>query len=313
LLCGVDGLYLSYYGEVPKEVYETLSECGEINTSVMRFNVRHISRGTYTIVLDNDSLSVSLGNSAASVFSPSVYLQVKSEFIWSVGLEDARRQAVIVAADIYNKEPEREQVSRLDIFADILWPKEFYPGDIEKFSTRAKSKATYHDNGKVSGFTIGKGDITARIYDKTLEIHRSRKDWLYDLWRVGQDARVWRVEFQLRRDALKDFGIETFDDLINSLQALWDYCVNEWLRVRAGGKRSARLISFWEQAQMTKLGLGDDSVNLVRRERMRSGMTEKQAADQMAGITRSYARSYEIENHSHALDLLIPRIRERLI
>jgi hypothetical protein len=165
----------------------------------------------------------------------------------------------------------------------------------------------------VSGFSIGKGDIVARIYDKTLEISKSGKDWLYDLWGIGRDVRVWRVEFQLRREALKEFAIETLDDLINRMQGLWNYCVNDWLSVRTVGNKNGRLVSFWERVRAAELKPGDKEARLVCRDRMRSGMTEKQAADQMAGITRSYARSEGIDSHSHAFDRLIPRIRERLI
>jgi hypothetical protein len=318
LLCGFDGIYLGYYGQVPGKVYNVLSEQAAITISGLAFNVKRVARGPYRIVLDNNSLNIALGNTAYSFSSPSVYVQVKSEFIWSSGLQEVYEKNLSVMNDIYDAMPEKEKVSRADLFADILWPKQFQPGDIGKFSTRAKSKGAFFDGGRVSGFTIGKGKVTARIYDKTLEIRKSGKDWLYDLWEVekeNQNNRVWRVEFQLRREALKDFGIETFDDLLNSQQSLWNYCVNDWLSVRAPGNKNGRrgLVSFWEKARSAELKPGDDTSKLVRRERMRSGMTEKQAADQMAGITRSYARSQGIDSHSKALDRLLPRVRERLI
>jgi hypothetical protein len=267
------------------------------------------------VILDNDFLSVSLGNTALSVTSPSVYVQVSSELIWSAGVDKAHRQVLGAVTEIYDREPEREQVSRVDLFADILWPKRFYSGDMQKFSKRAKDTTTRHHNGKVSGFTIGKGIVQARIYDKTLEIRRSGKDWLYDLWGVGKDVQVWRVEFQLRRDALRDFRIETFDDLLNSSQALWDYCTSKWLSVRATGRSDAarrRMASFWGVARAAELRPGDDGAKLVRRERMKQGMTEKQAAAQMAGITKSYAISSGIESYSDAFDDLIPLTRSML-
>jgi hypothetical protein len=281
----------------------------------MKFNVKRVPRGPYRLVLSNDFLSISLDNSASSLLSPSVYIQVKSEFIWSAGLEEAYEQILRVVYGIYDDMPEREQVSRVDLFADFAWAKQFQPADVKKFITRAKSKVTHSDGQRISGFTIGKGKIQARIYDKTLELCRSGKEWLYELWGVSKGVQVWRVEVQLRRESLKDFGIETFDDLLNSSQALWNYCTNQWLSMRAGNKNAARrqLLDFWKGVQATRLNLRDDSINLVRRERVRSGMTEKQAADQMAGITKSYARSQGIESNSKALDFLIPRVRERLI
>jgi hypothetical protein len=315
LLSGIDALYLGYYGNVPNVVYDVLFERGEIKINGMGFGIKHIARGPYRLVLDNDFLSVSLGNSASSVTSPSVYVQVSSELIWSAGIDGAYRQVLGAVSEIYDSEPEREQVSRVDLFADFAWSKRFQSGDIEKFTTRAKSKAVFCDGKRVSGFTIGKGEIQARIYDKTLEIRRSGKAWLYDLWEVNKDVQVWRVEFQLRREALRDFRIETFEDLLASQQALWNHCTSKWLSVRATGRSDAarrRLARFWDVAQGAELIPGDDGTNLVRRERMSFGMTEAAAAAQMAGITKSYARNYGIEDHSDAFDNLIPRVRERL-
>jgi hypothetical protein len=278
------------------------------------------------VVLDNDFLSISMGNSASSVYSPSVYVQVKSEYIWSTGIEESRQQVLGAVEEIYDCEPEREQVSRVDLFADIPWSKRFQSGDVEKFTTRAKSKAAFYDCGRVSGFTIGKGEIQARIYDKTLEIRRSGKDWLYDLWgkeKDSPDLQVWRVEFQLRREALRDFRIETFEDLLASQQGLWNYCTSKWLSVRSSGSDDAarrRLASFWGVAQTAEQRPDDDGVKLVRRERIRRGMTETQAAAQVVGAAKSHARYRGVEDDLDALDLLIPvaqrmlrRVRQRKV
>jgi hypothetical protein len=276
----------------------------------MDFSIKQPQGGPYRIVLDNDRLNISLGNRVPSEHSPSVYVQVKSEFIHSAGIKAARQQVLDVVHEIYDSPPQREQVSRVDLFVDIPWSKRFNPGDVEKFITRAKSKAVFYDGDRVSGFTLGKDRIVARIYNKTLEIRKSGKDWLLDRWGVGEGVTVYRIEIQYRREALKDFHIETFDDLLMASQALWDYAVNDWLSMRGTGKKKARrdLVKFWETVQAAKLD--DNTAPLIKRERMRSGITRKQAAAQMAGITRSYARSYGIENLSQALRELIPYIRK---
>ena len=265
------------------------------------------------MVLDNDCLNIALGNTAPWQSSPSVYVQVKSAFIWSVGIEKIHEQILQVVSDLYGEAPEREQVSRVDFFADVLWPKQFHPGDAERFVTRAKWKQVFFDGSSVSGFVIGKGIIQARIYNKSQEIRKSGKTWLFELWGIDENGQVWRVEFQQRREALKEFGIETFDDLLNSSQSLWEYCTSKWLSVRASGKNKARrdMVRFWETVQAAKFKAGE--APLIKRERMRSGMTEKQAAAQISGIVESYAHSHEIEIYSTAFNQLIPRVRERWI
>ena len=311
LLKGFDALYLGYYGQVPKIVYAAFAERGyEITISEMDFRIKQTPRGPYRVVLENEFLTISLGNCVWSPNSPSVYVQVKSAFIHSSGIEAAHAQVLSVVSRIYDGPPQREQVSRVDPFVDIAWSKRFFTGDVGKFVTRAKDTDTRNHAGKVCGFIFGKGKIMARIYDKTLELRKSGKDWLYELWGVSQGTQVWRVEFQLRREALKELRIETFDDLMAHSQALWNYCVNDWLRVRATGQQKARrdLIKFWEIVQAAKLGA--DDAKLIKREKMRSGMTEKQIFDQMAGLTRYYARIRGIENLSQALRELIPYIRK---
>ena len=51
---------------------------------------------------------------------------------------------------------------------------------------------------------------------------QSHKYWMYDLWNikkgsVGPDKRVVRVEFQIRREVIKDLGIDTPKNLFEKI------------------------------------------------------------------------------------------------
>jgi hypothetical protein len=83
--------------------------------------------------------------------------------------------------------------------------------------------------------------------------------------------------------------------------------------VRTTGKNKARrdMVRFWETVQAAKFKAGE--ALLIKRKRMRLGMTEKQAAAQIGGIVESYARSEEIDLYSKAFNHLIPRVRERWV
>lgn len=48
-------------------------------------------------------------------------------------------------------------------------------------------------------------------------------------WKVGD--KVWRQEFQLRREVLKQLGIENVPTLLAQLAALWRYLTEDWLRL----------------------------------------------------------------------------------
>ncbi len=78
------------------------------------------------------------------------------------------------------------------------------------------------------------GVISARIYDKTLEIGVSHKYYLKEIWeKRGWDTvqNVWRLEFQLKRVCLKEMSINTFSNLMEKVNSLWAYCSSDWLRL----------------------------------------------------------------------------------
>ncbi|MEO6623912.1 MAG: hypothetical protein ABIN37_03640 [Burkholderiaceae bacterium] len=62
-------------------------------------------------------------------------------------------------------------------------------------------------------FTMGRDEIVLRVYNKFDEIlEASGKYWLYLFWKE-QTEDVWRVEWQVRKETLKRFGLRTFQDL----------------------------------------------------------------------------------------------------
>lgn len=82
--------------------------------------------------------------------------------------------------------------------------------------------------------SFGKGDMMARLYDKVLEIkQKSKKMWMFDIWgmkQIPQDKIMVRVEFQMRRELLKDVQVNTLTDLFEKQQNIWAYCTNTWLK-----------------------------------------------------------------------------------
>ena len=129
---------------------------------------------------------------------------------------------------------------------------------------KAVSFTVHRHNRRLSGVSIGKGDIMLRVYDKVLELQSAhhKQEVFSDLWGVpfSKDLNVTRVEYQLRRPVLKDFtdlehckeGVTTVDDLLKGLNALWLYCTVDWARFvktlvdRDNNNQSQALVSdFW--------------------------------------------------------------------
>jgi hypothetical protein len=108
-----------------------------------------------------------------------------------------------------------------------------------------------------TGFTLGRGSIRFRCYDKIRELKDKRS---VDKEAVMVDRRwggvlpekAMRNEFQLRREALHALGIESVKTLVLERQAVLRYLCTSWLRFteavpdRANTLR-ARVWSEWEK------------------------------------------------------------------
>jgi len=116
--------------------------------------------------------------------------------------------------------------------------------------TRAKSKIEHNEHqvssryvsGKATtGYSVGKGDLMARIYNKTKEIRKSGKEWFKEIWLAGGwDGKqtVVRFEFQSRRGFLKEMSVDSFNDLLERLADIWRYYTHDWLKICIPGSGS---------------------------------------------------------------------------
>lgn len=142
--------------------------------------------------------------------------------------------------------------SRIDLCADILLPVVIWsPELMQDMVCRADSKGLYFYKKQLSGISIGKGKISARLYDKPLEIRtKSQKDWMFDIWGlhdIPKDKRVIRVEYQMRREMIVEIGLKHFHDLLKFKENLWAYCTQKWLKFqsRTDKHHSQRKILPW--------------------------------------------------------------------
>jgi hypothetical protein len=103
-----------------------------------------------------------------------------------------------------------ETLSRVDFCFDYsLRERDF---DADSFVSLSDKDRQHREHGAIQTFTLGKGDVVLRVYDKIAEIRQqSAKVWFHELW--GQNENVWRIEWQLRKPILRGFSIRTFEDL----------------------------------------------------------------------------------------------------
>lgn len=121
-------------------------------------------------------------------------------------------------------------------------------------------EAEYFRGGENTGFSLGKGQLMFRVYDKLAELKRSGKTYMRRLWQKAgwNHGPVTRIEFQMRKKALS-----TFDEIrkrgrywsvvADCLPAIWGYLTRSWLtlRTKTADKQRSRwpVDPVWQKVQ----------------------------------------------------------------
>lgn len=166
--------------------------------------------------------------------APMAYVKVSAKYLAHAGPVEAEKHLYAVLAEL-GELRESANVSRIDLFVDFQSAVDMESWDRHAWVTRASSINAYAVSGQFSGWSIGLGGIvSARLYNKLLEIVVSGKDWILPLWQKAgwQGAGViWRLEFELKREVLVQKGLSKLPDVLNHLNGLWSYATTEWLRL----------------------------------------------------------------------------------
>lgn len=179
--------------------------------------------------------------------TPSVVVEVRAQFLWARGFEAAGRIVKELLQVLCHGAIDL-QVTRVDLCCD-------FSGDwvptldmFESFTGRAVKKSAHVEwedsredsasmhlaSRRFTGFSWGRGVVVARMYDKTREIKSSGKLWFRPLWRRSgawvseeESGPVWRLELQLRREAVKNAHVARPDDGEAQIEreiASWEGC-----------------------------------------------------------------------------------------
>lgn len=247
---GVDSVYFSFPGKlafnriIEFEHHKKLAQSpskDEQSLSFVAFDKHlfvvhgHGSR-RFAYILENDCYRLQLAGAHAQQL-PMAYVKVASKWLLHKGVGGVVEELKAFLEPFRAETDLRlePRISRADLYADFLSPIPINSWDEDAWVCRSRSIDKYHREGQLSGWVVGAGgDIACRLYDKTLEIKLSKKDYLKPLWhQAGWEppAPVYRLEFQLRRQALRDLGIDTVDSLLSRERGLWEYLTQSWLRL----------------------------------------------------------------------------------
>ncbi len=243
---GVDTLQLSYRGELTEEWRIRLDELKHLAQSDNRSEKTYaqadiagrafsvLPKGGYRFdyVLIDPWFRISLTDGKSSM--PLAFVQIKSEPLTMLGAEHVETQllAVLSKMAVLDGAP---NISRIDLCVDFSTRFDMETLDRDDWVTRAQSIWQHVEKNNFTGWSIGiKGNVSCRLYDKTAEIRVSNKDFFEPVWRDcgwNADTPVWRLEFQVKREVLRQLGISTFADIEKVCSGLWPYLSVDWLRL----------------------------------------------------------------------------------
>ncbi|MBA4030439.1 MAG: hypothetical protein C0478_06050 [Planctomyces sp.] len=245
--------------------------------------------------------------------TPNGYVSLNAKTLWSLGVPGA---VALVTNWIERLEGKvlSAKPSRCDLAADFRLPAGLslpfllahrVPQHVtHSHIMTGESLETFYHGAK-------KTPVQLRIYDKAKEVLQGgTKLWFYDLWNVEPEACVWRIEFQIRRERLKEFSIHTVEDLVEKSGGLWRYLTEDWFSLRAqdDSNTSRRTVLPWWQVVQACAEQFGPSMKLTR-------TLDSASADSawyvnhIAGCTVGFAAREQLKSLDEALPVLVERVR----
>ena len=310
LASGIDTLYLAIDLEWRRPEY--LAALGVLKAEAVAktdprpgmmadwpFLLQPFGRRGYEWLLDGREFSLRIGDWLKPQSRPSVIAEIRSETLWHMGAERAVDRILTLLRHESGHQLDHPtikavKVSRVDFCLDLLLPAGFWSlALLDNLVCRAKDVRPYLKSGTLTGIGIGSGPLSARLYDKPLEIRtKSKKDWMFDIWKlpeVPEGFQVIRVEFEIHREVIKQLGIEGPEELFLLQRNAWSYCTQSWLKFqdRPGTHHTQReTLPWWETVQNGYQG-AQAAHPLVRGKAMRSNRTQliRQAYGLLSSLT----------------------------
>ncbi|MCF6205213.1 MAG: hypothetical protein L3J59_16375 [Methylococcaceae bacterium] len=249
---GVDSLYLSFQGSLSQYWSNKLSQLKNIaqdsdplikataqaNIGGHYFEVSSRGRGKYLYVLKDNWFQIQVAGEDSKAL-PVVYVQISSELLTFNPLCDVIESIKFIVNTLASS-VDKVSVSRVDICIDFMTDVNLSKFTEDNWVTRAKSFSRYSENSQFTGWSIGKGQLMARLYNKTTESKKSNKQFFYDVWSDngwGYKDQVWRIEFQFKRETLNQLNAIMVEELEEKLSSLWCYATTQWLRLTLPSKQ----------------------------------------------------------------------------
>ena len=324
----VDSLYISYQGELSDDLESRLRNLKALAQSLDPreqakaqlkifdhvFEVKARGKGKFNYVLADGWFYIQIAGKNAKTI-PMAYVQLSSELLTLVGLEES----INLLKPIINTigKASAPNISRIDPCVDFVCPIQMDSWTRESWVTRAHNIDSHSVNGQFSGWSIGQGGIIiARLYNKTLELQKSKKEYLKPIWaRAGWNGidDIWRLEFQVRGQTIGEKEFKQLPIMLILLDSLWDYCIKDWCRLtipNSNDSRRARWPTHPLWLALSEIDWGGlETVPLMKPVKTRAPTDEALFVNGLGAITSFMARE-GIENWSEGFGEYIAQAKE---
>lgn len=242
----IDTLWMSYYGTYEDySVLEALASCRESallydgdfpGSGVLEgwtVSKHGLSKQGFTFKARRDDATVLIGLGKGEA-APNMRIEFGSLSCHS----DHIPSLVAEIHSIFSFESRKEMISRGDLCRDVECDFSSYSSSVvdpRNWYWNREVKVDPHYTGeRFTGVTLGKSDIVARLYDKSYELLKVNKnphktDFYSNYYGVDlKETTIYRLEYQMRRQFLRSFDIDTLEDLLNKRHELWAYLTTKW-------------------------------------------------------------------------------------
>jgi hypothetical protein len=242
---GIDSLYLSYPGQLSDKARTELESLKKLAQGPEHeaanaqyafdghvFEVSDKGTGSFAFRLADGAFDIKLSKSRTGKL-PMAYVQIRSGLLAHKGpeaIENHLRSVLQCFGEVHTP-----KVSRIDLFLDFASTVNMEGWRREAWVTKASAVHQYAEDSVFTGWSIGAGSsLMARLYLKSLEVKKSGKEYLLELWRrAGWNGvlPVWRLEFEFRREVLAQLKLSSLPEVLGNLNGMWGYASTEWLKL----------------------------------------------------------------------------------
>ena len=226
-----------------------------INTKDMQLNFLGKQEGFYWFKDSNDFFRIGFKDKYKNRGLNDIRVQLQGNGIYTFGISSIIKLLQELLSDYITS---YVPVTRVDINCFIQHDLSFIKKDM--FVTRKRKYSTINEIGDANNtqtIYIGKEPFKLRIYNKSLELKKSKKFEIMNEYFLNHnfnlEETIFNIEFELHRTHLKQFNINSLDDLFANLKNLFISSMNEIKLIDVNSVSSANLSNNKYQADIHPL------------------------------------------------------------